>query len=708
MARKAKVFISYSHQDAAWCEAVARQLRALHDPLEADIWVDSRLIRAGSEWLPEIEEGLASADLAVLLVSDSFLSSDFIRGIELPKLLERRKAGLPVIPLLVDSCPWKQIGWLHETELRPRGGEPLALTGKVTSPRVKRLISEAVEEIAQLLQEPAAPPSSDPTDAVERAASLVAQVLLQELDEEARLLLGRRLVQRIAEFSGMTGEALSRAVRMFVEYHLLRSDDPTSPQLLLGSLELLPTHDTARRLLAELKRGARTGDYGQGVIEVNSLFFMHACERETLWEAYFEALSRAGAVAGEVATLCRIRVKHGFVAPQFLVAGLLSRFHDDWRPVLNAYQHAVPSPKIRDGSFESLQASQWNCWLVWGPSIPLCRCAQWQGKFAFQYGYGDENNSLPLLELESDENGRPLALDPLAASLARDGRGARLVQLTGRLRWGPYFLQPQIPPDETPADDDVIDDEVVDEEPADAPPNPPDKYGMAVAQAGVYAGDGPTHAHHSDGLILQLEAIDDAPAESRVYFSAYLWLIFLVAGPGGADAGPQLLRRKDYPPWPRRPADRARVRDARLWEDLLPVFVHANVADPAALRFQRRMLVSNALALLRQVWDGRAEYFDGDDVSAGIRFHLVCGSDYSGCGEPVRYPSSDPLTALLRKRLAAEADREFADAVVVPGPEEPPQERPWGLAGYFSACHLPELVADYFQHVAEVRAKGRR
>jgi hypothetical protein len=143
------------------------------------------------------------------------------------------------------------------------------------------------------------------------------------------------------------------------------------------------------------------------------------------------------------------------------------------------------------------------------------------------------------------------------------------------------------------------------------------------------------------------------------------------------------------------------VRNARLWEDLLPVFVHANIADPAVLSFQRRMLVDNAVALLRQVWARRADCFDTADVAHGIRFHLVCSSDYSGCGCALRYPSPEPLAELLRQRLAVEAADDFAAAVVLPdGAEEP--ARPWGLVGYFSSCHLPELVDDYFTSIREI------
>jgi hypothetical protein len=717
-----RIFVSYSHQDEAWCDAVAQHLRTLHDPIQTTVWVDRHRIRAGTAWAPEIDKGLQQADLAVLLISPAFLSSEFIRNTELPKLLASRTAGLPVIPILIMPCGWKAIGWLQSHELRPRGDRALAEFGDLNSAAVNRQLGNLVEEIAKILEEQPTrkPPPEGEARTEERdeyaghAAALLAATLLQQVSVEARTPLAERIVERIARFCALSGEALFNALRVFIEYQLLRPEPPDSPQQLDKTLNELAGDKLARRLVGDLKQGAKTGDFGASVVEVNSRFFMLAREREDLWETYFDELAKfaeSSAATTAPSTLCRIRVTRGFIAPQFLVAGLLSHFDDDWRPVLNAYRHSIPNPKLRAGVFESLQASQWNCWLVWGPSIPICRCAQWQGKFAYQYGYGDENNSLPLIELDLDEARNPRTLDPLVRGFAAERRAAKLIQLTGRLRWGPHFLGPAVErPDNGEGELDAVDESDRDEDEGDEPPR---RYPMAAAQEILYCGEGPGHAHHSDGLVLQLEQVDLPVEETRVYFSAYLWVMFLVTvaaqDPSDPAIGPQLLRRKRYPPWPEQPAERFRVRDARLWEDLLPVFVPANVADPAALRFQRRVLVDSALQMLRQVWERRAECFDADDVATGIRFHLVCASDYSGCDCAVRYPPDETLTELLRQRLATESAADFAAAVQVPGADERSADRPWGLAGYFSACHLPELVADYFNYVGQIyRQQSRR
>jgi len=521
---------------------------------------------------------------------------------------------------------------------------------------------------------------------------LISDTLLADLSGEDGADLAPKLVAEIGKLTGLSGEGLFNAVRFFVEYQLLTSEELPSPASLERLLAPARGPDAHNSLAIRLKQAGKTGDFGATPVEVNSSFFSRTREREELWKAYFDSVVENGALPREtVLSTGSIRVRMGFLAAQFLIAGLLSQFDDDWRPLLNAYQKAIPDPKQRRGAYESLQASQWNCWLMWGPSIPVCRCGQWKGLFAFQYGYGDENNSIPLIELTVGKDGLPETLGPIGNILRGERRGARFTQITGRMRWGPWFLREQRPDEEF---DLAAQDKLAVE-----------KLGAAPALASLYKDRGPAQRDDRDGIVLQLKNVDDSKPEGRVYFSAYLWLIFLVAvppkGEPAAKTGPGMLRGKDYPEWPEREEQRVRVREARLWQDLLPVFVHANIGDSDALRFQKQVLVQSALHFMRQLWDRREELFDPDDVKAGIQFHLVCASDYSGCGHEIRFPPEHSLLRELRERLALEGDRNFAGAVMLPAPDENEQTRPWGLAGYFSACHLPELVADYYEHVAK-------
>jgi len=96
------VFISYSHQDQDWLE----ELRSFLKPLERDFslsaWADDR-IKPGQDWKAEIDGALGQADIALALVTQVFLASDFIATQELPYLLEKHGRGeLTLIPVFYE------------------------------------------------------------------------------------------------------------------------------------------------------------------------------------------------------------------------------------------------------------------------------------------------------------------------------------------------------------------------------------------------------------------------------------------------------------------------------------------------------------------------------------------------------------------------------------------------------------------------------
>ena len=98
-----QVFVSYSHQDADWL----KRIRKFLDPLEQrgllNIWADTE-IQVGAQWLDVIRKALESANVALFLVTQDFLSSAFIRNEELAKLLAKaQEQGLLVIWIAVKS-----------------------------------------------------------------------------------------------------------------------------------------------------------------------------------------------------------------------------------------------------------------------------------------------------------------------------------------------------------------------------------------------------------------------------------------------------------------------------------------------------------------------------------------------------------------------------------------------------------------------------
>jgi hypothetical protein len=120
------VFISYSHLDEDWKDRLVSHLRVLEREGELDVW-DDRRIGAGEDWRPEIEQAIAHATVAILIVSKDFLTSRFIREEELTRILARRsRQELKVVPVIAEPCAWQAVESLRGIQARPIDGRALS------------------------------------------------------------------------------------------------------------------------------------------------------------------------------------------------------------------------------------------------------------------------------------------------------------------------------------------------------------------------------------------------------------------------------------------------------------------------------------------------------------------------------------------------------------------------------------------------------
>src|SRR5579864_9611059 len=96
-----EVFYSYAHEDEDLCNQLMAHLSTLRRQGFISEWYD-RHILAGTDWAQEIDEHLDSASLILLLISASFIASDYCYGIEMQRALERHYAGrAQVIPIIL-------------------------------------------------------------------------------------------------------------------------------------------------------------------------------------------------------------------------------------------------------------------------------------------------------------------------------------------------------------------------------------------------------------------------------------------------------------------------------------------------------------------------------------------------------------------------------------------------------------------------------
>ncbi len=112
------VFVSYAHADEDFLKKELMPfLKTLVRREQIELWSD-RLIGVGDDWYAEITVRLDQAKVAILLVTEPFLASDFCQLEEIPVLLQRARRGdLKLLPVLVEPCTWKEEPWLRRLQM---------------------------------------------------------------------------------------------------------------------------------------------------------------------------------------------------------------------------------------------------------------------------------------------------------------------------------------------------------------------------------------------------------------------------------------------------------------------------------------------------------------------------------------------------------------------------------------------------------------
>jgi hypothetical protein len=380
-------------------------------------------------------------------------------------------------------------------------------------------------------------------------------------------------------------------------------------------------------------------------------------DSRTLIKHYFDALEELGE-ATESSFISTAEFRIGYLAPLYLITGLINRFGEEegWTLILNNYARLIQRDReVYSEELVELRSFLFNCWLLWGPSISPCSCKRWEceqhnakNDVILQYGFGDENNSIDVLikggrvaaearkirdRLNSMSNTqRKSEYNPIAIMAAP-------FSIKGTFRWGP-ILGDQVPP----------------------------------AQKSIQGGA-------TTGRIVlecQSESVNQVDtAASSKYYSAYIWIMFRI----------ETMDGKDFFP------------DAR-WKNLLVYFEHGNIAEPTTFQTLKESLVTKACSSIAEILSRTAD-------QNRLRIRYVCALDDSFCcpESGIVFPPEKGIlegSSVHKKEtrlidIMAEMIRRHpekilgSDRLLMPATTRPDGSNPYG------SCMLPEIVEEFYR-----------
>jgi hypothetical protein len=347
----------------------------------------------------------------------------------------------------------------------------------------------------------------------------------------------------------------------------------------------------------------------------------------------------------------QVRIEQGFFAPLYLLEGLLAKYEEKWPRVVRKYG----TTRAHDNDdLTRIQLYQFFCWLIWGPSVPICMndrgrdsACRWgdKEKALFQYGYGDEGNSI-LLQCPNEEVFNNL--------LKRNDHAPRAnrISVTGNIFYKDLIL------------------------------NKANKQSNEPIIEKLKAGIGPEFLKAGGAnLILNLDpktpfgaGDQEAAAYLGTYYGAYLWVLFAICD---SEAKSSSQPEGKY---------------GETWRNLLPYFVHGNIAEGNSYQHVSRLAAIAAADGAKQILKEHPD----------VKLKYICAVDHSNCGNRLLQSGALGDRATILHYLLNVKNRYPSDFKNLLLPQsandqqyEKPRLRIKGMTVPMDGCKLPSAIDDF-------------
>lgn len=133
MSEKKNVYVIYSEENKDVQLHLMHHLRPLIDNFNLELWQDDPIL-TGQLWQPQNASRIQQADLFLILVSDHFMHSEFIKQLEFKLVIDRYKEEEAIVlPIIIDKCNWdiefKSDDYdfkFSELQVLPQVGKPIS------------------------------------------------------------------------------------------------------------------------------------------------------------------------------------------------------------------------------------------------------------------------------------------------------------------------------------------------------------------------------------------------------------------------------------------------------------------------------------------------------------------------------------------------------------------------------------------------------
>jgi hypothetical protein len=398
---------------------------------------------------------------------------------------------------------------------------------------------------------------------------------------------------------------------------------------------------------------------------------------------YFDTLKTLNVLhGGELKFFCTVNVRIGFIASQHLLGGLLVRYNQNWSTIIDGFERdtnlAVAGGQGMSRDIRQIQSFIYHCWLLWGPSIPVCAhsCGAWNADFStLQFGYGDENNAI---EIVGDTDFLREQVEALIGRQDKRMAGAMAIPaaVRGRLQYS----------------------SIVDRNARTIPKalreswsSPETERPVLFISREAAGSEESKEEYPAVGLIRREDhGPDEGPGHSR-YYSAYLWVMFVILRPAGKGWGPL---------YPKEPMEGFAPGSGEPWKGTVPFFEHGNMADAETCAFTKRQLAVKALSGIVEMARLSGE--------RKLKFAYACAIDDANCSEGLAFRKlmgRQSVRAVIDELLADKANSTMVRAAELIDFDlyHPGEDGPWNP---HSACAQTDWVHRHYADLDRTLAQA--